>query len=45
MEPHDAPSLIIDLTTSFGSKNPPSGKHIMKHTSVANPDAGVLTSS
>lgn len=45
MEPHDAPPRIIDLITSFGSKNLPSGKHIMKHTPVADPDAGALTSS
>lgn len=45
MEPHDDPPRIIDLITSFGSKNTPSGKHIMKHTAAANPDAGAPISS
>ncbi|AXL71799.1 transcriptional repressor [Pseudomonas aeruginosa] len=37
MEPHDDPPRIIDLITSFGSKNLPSGKHMMKHTAAASP--------
>ncbi|WLH66140.1 Fur family transcriptional regulator [Pseudomonas sp. FP2309] len=45
MEPHDAQPRIIDLITSFGSKNLTSGKHMMKHTAAANPEAGAPTSS
>jgi len=45
MEPHDDPPRIIDLITSFGSKNLPSGKHTMKHTAAANPEAGAPMSS
>jgi len=37
MEPHDDPSRIIDLITSFGSKNLPSAKHMMKHAAAASP--------
>ncbi|MEI7064433.1 hypothetical protein [Dickeya chrysanthemi] len=37
MDPHDDPPRIIDLITSFGSKNLPSGKHMMKHTAAASP--------
>lgn len=45
MEPHDGPPRIIDLITSFGSKNLTSGKHMMKHTAAANPETGTPTSS
>ncbi|MDP9995133.1 hypothetical protein J2W28_005594 [Variovorax boronicumulans] len=37
--------LVIDLITSFGSKNLPSGKHMIKHTPATNPKAGAPTSS
>lgn len=36
MAPHDEPSRIIDLITSFGSKNRPSSKR-MKHAAIAGP--------
>jgi Fur family ferric uptake transcriptional regulator len=38
MEKHDDPPRIIDLITSFGSKDLPSGKHMIKHTAAANPE-------
>lgn len=45
MEKHDDPPRIIDLITSFGSKNLPSGKHMSKHTPATNPEAGAPTLS
>lgn len=44
MEPHDDPPQIIDLITSFGSKNLLPGKHMMKQTAAANSQARSPTS-
>lgn len=45
MEPHDDPPRLIDLITSFGSKNLPSGKPMMKHIAAATPETGSPMSS
>ncbi|MBR7924177.1 MULTISPECIES: Fur family transcriptional regulator [Burkholderiaceae] len=45
MEPHDEPPRIIDLITSFGSKNLSSGKQKMKHTAAASSEVGSPKSS
>ena len=45
MESRDDPPRIIDLITSFGSKNLPSGKHMRKHSTAASPETGSPMSS